>query len=161
MPSLAGPELPEKAKEVQARLRLEKELKAKLRAVREEAVRSGHGPGPIKVEGLTDEEKKILLQVWKTRRLEDVEQETRVREGNERAGEKGVEKGVLEKIWMGDAEPDWKEKRDQKEREALREGGGGYWGLITDQIGEVWSGGKKNEGDSSKERTGDDDARKS
>ncbi|KAJ8128850.1 hypothetical protein O1611_g4779 [Lasiodiplodia mahajangana] len=67
-----------------------------------------------------------------------------------------TEKGILQRIWMGDAEPDWKEKREQKEREALQEGGGGYWGLITEQIAEVWNGGRKSGGDASKEKTGGD-----
>ncbi|KAI0881065.1 uncharacterized protein GGS22DRAFT_173257 [Annulohypoxylon maeteangense] len=53
------------------------------------------------------------------------------------------ERGLLKRVWMGDSPDDWKEKRDRKEKEALREGGGGYWGLIVDQISEVWSGGKK------------------
>ncbi|KAI1438765.1 hypothetical protein GGR50DRAFT_300322 [Xylaria sp. CBS 124048] len=57
----------------------------------------------------------------------------------------GEKKGVLEKLWMGDAAPDWKEKRDQREKEALKEGGIGYWGLIAEQVMEVWSGGKKEE----------------
>ncbi|KAB8296681.1 hypothetical protein EYC80_002104 [Monilinia laxa] len=49
---------------------------------------------------------------------------------------------VLEKIWLGGEGKDWKEKRDQKEKEAL-EAGKGYGDLIMEQIWEVWSGGKK------------------
>jgi hypothetical protein len=66
------------------------------------------------------------------------------------------EKGLFRRIWMGDAGPDWKEKREQREREALQEGGGGYWGLIMDQIAEVWSGEKKDEGERAKGKTEDD-----
>lgn len=49
---------------------------------------------------------------------------------------------VLEKIWLGGEGKDWKEKRDQKEKEAL-EAGKGYGDLIMEQIWEVWNGGKK------------------
>lgn len=156
MASLTGSELPEKARATQARLREEKELRTKLRALRDEMVRSGNGragavAGP---EGMNDEEKKVLVELLRKQLREEAEQ---AGQGNETA-----ERGLLGKIWMGDAEPDWKEKRIQRERAALREGGGGYWGLISDQIAEVWSGGKKNEGDGSKEKTdGGDDARKS
>ncbi|PVH74581.1 hypothetical protein DL98DRAFT_349450, partial [Cadophora sp. DSE1049] len=51
------------------------------------------------------------------------------------------ERGLLKKVWMGGEGPDWKAKRDQKEKEALDEGRG-YGGLIMDQIWEVWSWGK-------------------
>ncbi|KAG4435526.1 hypothetical protein IFR05_008993 [Cadophora sp. M221] len=51
------------------------------------------------------------------------------------------ERGLLEKVWMGNEGADWKAKRDQKEKEALEEGRG-YGGLIMDQIWEVWSWGK-------------------
>ncbi|KAG4414772.1 hypothetical protein IFR04_012085 [Cadophora malorum] len=51
------------------------------------------------------------------------------------------ERGLLEKVWMGREGPDWKAKRDLKEKEALDEGRG-YGGLIMDQIWEVWSWGK-------------------
>ncbi|RAL59290.1 hypothetical protein DID88_007003 [Monilinia fructigena] len=40
---------------------------------------------------------------------------------------------VLEKIWLGGEGKDWKEKRDQKEKEAL-EAGKGYGDLIMEQI---------------------------
>ncbi len=52
------------------------------------------------------------------------------------------ERGLLEKVWMGDEGADWKAKRDQREREAL-EDGRGYGGLIMDQIYEVWGWGKE------------------
>lgn len=54
-------------------------------------------------------------------------------------------RNLLEKVWMGNEGKDWKEKRDQKEKEALEEGRG-YGGLIKDQIWEVWNWGRdKNE----------------
>ncbi|KUJ10174.1 uncharacterized protein LY89DRAFT_689984 [Mollisia scopiformis] len=56
-----------------------------------------------------------------------------------------VDRGLLEKVWMGSEGEDWKAKRDQREKEALDEGRG-YGGLIMDQIWEVWNWGKdKNE----------------
>lgn len=52
------------------------------------------------------------------------------------------DRSVLNKIWMGGEDEDWKRKRDEKEKEAL-EDGRGYGGLIMDQIWEVWNWGKK------------------
>ncbi|KAI1183475.1 hypothetical protein F5B17DRAFT_416049, partial [Nemania serpens] len=45
MASFAGEELPDKAKATQSRLREEKELRMKLRALRDETARSGSGSG--------------------------------------------------------------------------------------------------------------------
>ncbi|KAI0408086.1 hypothetical protein F4802DRAFT_619286 [Xylaria palmicola] len=150
MAAISGTELPERARETRERIR---EARA-LRALRDDMVRSGAAPPPAAsasgggLEGWTDEQKRALVEAYERQR----------REGRTVAVEgKAKERGVLEKIWMGNAEPDWKEKRDQREKEALKEGGGGYWGLITDQIAEVWSGGKKEEGDVAKEKTGDDE----
>ncbi|KAI0446681.1 hypothetical protein F4803DRAFT_477931 [Xylaria telfairii] len=149
MASLAGTELPEKAKATQARLREEKERREKLRALREEMIRSGAAPAKGEgLEGWSEDQKRALLAAYERLRREELQQ------GPRAGGEK--EKGVLEKIWMGDAEPDWKEKRDRREKEALQEGGGGYWGLITDQIAEVWSGKKSDQGDVSRGKTGED-----
>lgn len=112
-----GSDLPDKAKATQARLRAERE---RLR----EAAAAG-----------VPEDQRRLLE----------EQRRRQQMGGKREGE--GEKGLLERVWMGDSDPDWKEKRDRREKEALSEGGGGYWGLITDQIAEVWNGGKKKDDD--------------
>ena len=66
-------------------------------------------------------------------------------QGSER-GEEGnaKEKGVVEKLWMGQEGEGWKERRIREEREALEEGRG-YGGLIVDQIWEVWNWGKTKE----------------
>jgi hypothetical protein len=56
--------------------------------------------------------------------------------------QKEKERGLLEKVWMGNEGDDWKEKRDRREREALEEGKG-YWDLIKEQIWDVWSSGEK------------------
>jgi hypothetical protein len=77
--------------------------------------------------------------------------------------EEDKKRGALEAIWMGDADEDWKEKRAKREREALQEGGGGIWGLIVDQIGDVWTqGGKKaQEKENDKEETDHGNSKKS
>jgi hypothetical protein len=76
--------------------------------------------------------------------IEDVrrkgEELSRLRE-QERV-QKEKERGLLEKVWMGNEGDDWKEKRDRREREALEEGKG-YWDLIKEQIWDVWSSGEK------------------
>ncbi|KAK6084801.1 hypothetical protein SCUP515_01297 [Seiridium cupressi] len=61
------------------------------------------------------------------------------------------EKGTLEAIWMGDADKDWKEKRAKREQEALSEGGDGIWGLITEQVSEVFNRGEKKAQEKAKE----------
>ncbi|KAK5631194.1 hypothetical protein RRF57_006909 [Xylaria bambusicola] len=142
---LSGTELPEKAKATQARLREEKERSQRLRVLRDEMIKSGDAPAAL--DTWTDTHKRALLAAYERERRG---------EKNTARKEKEGDKGILEKIWMGDAPPDWKEVRDRREKEALQEGGGGYLGLITDQIAEVWRGKKKDEGDDSKERTGED-----
>ncbi|KAI0801688.1 hypothetical protein GGR55DRAFT_464442 [Xylaria sp. FL0064] len=146
MASLSGNELSEKAKEMQARLREDKERRErrdKLRTLRDEMVRSGAAPAAA--ESWSEEQKRALLEAYERQR----------REGETQEGPGGV-KGILQRIWMGDAPPDWKEKLEKREKEALQEGGGGYLGLITEQIAEVLSVGKKNEGDESKDKTSSD-----
>ncbi|KAI0840019.1 hypothetical protein F5Y06DRAFT_245954 [Hypoxylon sp. FL0890] len=120
--SLAGRELPEKAKETQARLRAEKAERA--RRLQEASAR------------LPEEQRRLL------------EEQRKMMEKEER--------GLLEKIWMGDSEDDWKEKRSRREKEALSEGGGGYWRLIADQVSEVWSGKKGDEKEKDKGSTEDE-----
>lgn len=55
-------------------------------------------------------------------------------------------RGLLEKVWMGEETEGWKERRLKEEREALQEGKG-YGSLIVEQIWEVWNWGKKKEED--------------
>lgn len=105
----------ERAAQMQARIRAEK-------AARERARTTAAATA-----GLSDAE----------RAAREAEEEKR-RAARDRTG-----RSPLEQLWMGDADDDWREKRDRREREALKDGGGGYWGLISDQIGEVWSGGAK------------------
>jgi hypothetical protein len=112
---MADPSLPEKAREVQARLR-------------EERLRRD-GVLPATMQKGVDAERERN----KTGVLEEV---TRRKEEGEKK-----ERGILEKVWMGTEGDDWKAKRDQREKEALEEGKG-YGGLIMDQIWEVWNWGK-------------------
>jgi hypothetical protein len=76
--------------------------------------------------------------------IEDIrrkgEELSRLRE--QERSQKEKERGLLEKVWMGNEGDDWKEKRDRREREALEEGKG-YWDLIKEQIWDVWSSGEK------------------
>ncbi|KAI9732909.1 MAG: hypothetical protein M1835_003480, partial [Candelina submexicana] len=60
-------------------------------------------------------------------------------------------KGLVEKIWMGDEDEGWKERRIREEKEAIEEGRG-YSGLIMDQIWEVWNWGKKSDRDDEDEK---------
>lgn len=74
------------------------------------------------------------------------------------AEENGEEhrKGTLEAIWMGDADKDWRKKRAQREQEALSEGGDGIWGLITEQISDVFSRGERKAQEEKKKAEGEE-----
>lgn len=52
-----------------------------------------------------------------------------------------VQRGVLERVWMGSEQEGWKERRLAEEAEALQSGKG-YKDLIIDQIWEVWNWGR-------------------
>lgn len=52
----------------------------------------------------------------------------------------GLEKAAKD-IWMGGEKEDWKQKRLAEEQRKLDEGEG-YWGMIVDQVWEVWNQGK-------------------
>ncbi|PSS12863.1 hypothetical protein M430DRAFT_36099 [Amorphotheca resinae ATCC 22711] len=114
--AFSSTELPPKAQEMQERLRREREVRDAARlgvSVRAQEVEAG------------------------SKILEEVE---RRREGE---GKGKKERGILERVWYGQEGDDWKQKRDQREKEALEEGKG-YGDLIMEQIWEVWNwGGKK------------------
>ncbi|RFU30705.1 hypothetical protein B7463_g5594, partial [Scytalidium lignicola] len=64
-----------------------------------------------------------------------------------RMQEEEKKRTLLQRLWMGSEGPDWKQKRDEKEKKALEEGKG-YGDLITEQIWDVWNWGKtEDEGD--------------
>ncbi|KAI1776355.1 hypothetical protein F4818DRAFT_378416 [Hypoxylon cercidicola] len=130
--ALSGTELPDKAKETQARLRAERARRLQLQ--QQEAAAAA----------LPEEQRRLLE-----------EQRRKQKEAGAGAeAEEEEEPGILERLWMGDSGEDWKEKRDRREKEALKEGGGGYWGLITDQISEVWNMGKKKTDEGEKQEKG-------
>ena len=120
MEQLSGTGLPEKAQRTQTLLRAEREKKRR----QLEQARTTAEPG------LSEADRALL---------EEQKEHERERE----RGRSRAERSPLEVLWMGDQDDDWKEKRDRREKEALSEGGDGYWGLITDQIAEVWNGAKK------------------
>jgi hypothetical protein len=125
MSKLSGAELPEKARLVKERIRVEKEMRA---------LEKQSGAGKVDVSSASEEKKGVLAQVegLKGRREERVEVED---------GKKTGIPAAVEKIWLGGEGEDWKTKRDRREKEALAEGKG-YYDLIADQIWEVWNWGK-------------------
>ncbi|KAI9869848.1 MAG: hypothetical protein M1830_005029 [Pleopsidium flavum] len=60
------------------------------------------------------------------------------------SGQGGESRGLVDKLWMGQEQEGWRERRIKEEQEALEEGRG-YGGLIMDQIWEVWNWGKRKE----------------
>jgi hypothetical protein len=120
-------ELPEKARIMQERLRVEK---AERNRRMEESLR-----GELKGSEPAVESKILTALTGRT------------------AGEKDDKKdslSLVDKIWMGSEGPNWKQKRDQREREALEQGKG-YGDLIGEQIMEVWNWGKSGTEDIKKE----------
>ncbi|KAH9901960.1 hypothetical protein F4778DRAFT_134027 [Xylariomycetidae sp. FL2044] len=122
---LSGAELPEKAKVTQARLREEKELRRRRQQL-----------AVLEAEASTDDDR---------RKIEELRRRHQQGDGGEDE-EDSEQRGVLEKVWMGNAKSNWRKERDAKEKEALQEGGMGYWGLITEHISEAWPGARKKEG---------------
>ncbi|KAL4871108.1 hypothetical protein BDV12DRAFT_194754 [Aspergillus spectabilis] len=76
----------------------------------------------LKDEGLSREEKEVL----------------RARQGQER--------GVVERVWMGNETGGWKERRLREEQKALDEGKG-YGDLIKEHIWDVWTWGESRKDD--------------
>ncbi|KAF7531873.1 hypothetical protein G7054_g8459 [Neopestalotiopsis clavispora] len=99
------------------------------------------------------------------RRVQELERRKAAASGGQQpqqqtGGTDGDKRGTLESIWMGDADKDWKEKRAKREQEALSEGGEGIWGLITEQISDVFSRGER-KAQEEKEKKGDSEGKKS
>ncbi|KAI1180871.1 hypothetical protein F4777DRAFT_573525 [Nemania sp. FL0916] len=166
-------ELPERAQVVQARIREEKAARERQRLLaamrddlrREKAAAAAAAPPNTNT---------TITAAWTEadeKRLREVFRERYEQEQAEKQGPSIGDAGAMKRIWMGDAPPDWKEKRLEKEREALSEGGIGYSGLIMEHLSEAWGGSKKSEGgadkkdgDREKEKgkeTADGDAKKS
>lgn len=58
------------------------------------------------------------------------------------AADKEGEKGVLEKLWMGDEKEGWRERRIEEEKKAFEEGKT-FSDMIIEQIWDVWNWDKK------------------
>jgi len=112
--------LPEKARETQRRLQEERALQI-----------ASRGGGLEK-----DRESGEVLQALRSQNHPQLYPQSQQTE------DKKKEKGIIGKLWMGDEPENWKQKRDEREKEALEEGRG-YGGLILDQIWEVWNQGRK------------------
>jgi hypothetical protein len=54
------------------------------------------------------------------------------------------DKGLAQRVWMGNESEDWKERRLQEEQKALSEGKG-YGDLIMRYISDAWGGGKQDQ----------------
>lgn len=83
-----------------------------------------------------------LLKQSGRERYEEVQRQ--LREQGIKGAEKGKDRGVLEKVWMGDEKEGWKERRMREEREAL-ERGEGYGSLMARHFREAFGAGDKDE----------------
>ncbi|KAI5865523.1 hypothetical protein GGS23DRAFT_431354 [Durotheca rogersii] len=142
--SLAGPDLPEKARQTQIRLRAERAERTRLQQLQEAQA------------DLPEEQRKMLEEQRQQRKQQQqgplAGQDSEERKGAEAKGA-AKERSLFQRIWMGNEGDDWKEERARREREAFSEGGGGYWGLITDQIAEAWNESRKKEGEKNDQNT--------
>ncbi|KAH6655313.1 hypothetical protein BKA67DRAFT_233113 [Truncatella angustata] len=94
--------------------------------------------------GMSEEDVKRVQELERRKQRQQPQQATNtLQTKGEGEGESEGEKGTLKAIWMGDAKENWREERAKKEQEALAEGGEGIWGLITEQISEVYNRGEK------------------
>ncbi|KNG45446.1 hypothetical protein TW65_07696 [Stemphylium lycopersici] len=82
------------------------------------------------------------LPTERARETQKILQEEREKSKKALEKKEGQEKGILGKLWMGDEEEGWKEKRLEEEKKALEEGRG-YGDLIFEQIWDVWNWDKK------------------
>ncbi|KAG9242815.1 hypothetical protein BJ878DRAFT_400366, partial [Calycina marina] len=123
---MSGGELPEKARLVQKRLKEEKarHFEESLSGAKYVVMAQKEEGGGIPQERGS----KVLEEVEKKRAETDQDRE---------------KQRLVDKIWFGGEGKDWKQKRDQREKEYL-EDGRGYGDLIMDQIWEVWNWGKDN-----------------
>ncbi|KAI0592849.1 hypothetical protein F4775DRAFT_580598 [Biscogniauxia sp. FL1348] len=105
---------------------------------------------------------RLLEEKRRRKRLSELQSELQRRQGGkekEKEEEEEEERGLLQKIWMGDQPDDWRERRERREKEALSEGGSGYWGLITEQVWEVFTrGGRAKDEEGKKDGGGEGSA---
>lgn len=86
-----------------------------------------------------------LLRLERERREAALPEAERKARQEEREKKEAASRGVWQRLWMGDAKEDWREERRRKEKEALDEGKG-YGDLIVEQVKEVFSSSKEDEG---------------
>lgn len=78
-----------------------------------------------------------------TERAKEMQRIIREERDKGRQGLQGQEeRGIFERLWMGDEKEDWKARRLEEERKALEEGKG-YTDMILEQIWDVWNWDKK------------------
>ncbi|KAL5611609.1 hypothetical protein BROUX41_000807 [Berkeleyomyces rouxiae] len=90
--------------------------------------------GALGTPELSERSKEIkrLLQEEKMRQMTDAQRAEEIRREREK------ERGLLQKLWLGEEGDNWKEKRMEEDRKALEEGKG-ISGIIMDQISDVFS----------------------
>jgi len=84
----------------------------------------------------------VELPTERAREVQRVLREEREKSRKALERKEGQDKSILDKLWMGDEEEGWKEKRLEEERRALEEGKG-YGEMIIEQIWDVWNWNKK------------------
>lgn len=92
------------------------------------------------------------LPTERAKEMQKILQEEREKSRRTLERKEGQEKGILGKLWMGDEEEGWKERRLEEEKKAIEEGKS-YGDMIFEQIWEVWNWDKKKgkDGESKKE----------
>ena len=83
------------------------------------------------------------LPTERAKEMQKILQEEREKSRRTLERKEGQEKSILGKLWMGDEEEGWKERRLEEEKKAIEEGKS-YGDMIFEQIWEVWNWDKKN-----------------
>lgn len=88
---------------------------------------------------------KLLMEAERARRaaaLPDGEREAREAEMRRRGeAHEAAQRGVLERVWMGNEKSGWQDRRREEDQKAI-DSGKGIADIIMDQISEVWNWGK-------------------
>lgn len=123
------------------------------RMIREEKARRERAK-QLLASGMSEEDVRRVQELERKRTAAGQSQQPQSGDAEENGEEH--RKGTLEAIWMGDADKDWRKKRAQREQEALSEGGDGIWGLITEQISDVFSRGERKAQEEKKKAEGEE-----
>ena len=87
-------------------------------------------------------ERKALMEAERARRAGTLPPAAAEEERRKMEEKESAQRGVVERIWMGNEKAGWQERRRDEDRKAL-DSGKGVGDIIMDQIWEVW--GKKGE----------------